>query len=134
MKETTKDNNGAISASKGEFSQDIICEEPPKKCFHHLNCILEAKWKERLKRTAILPLGKAEIEKYFQTVDAAADKVDPIVYWLGQQNNYTPELGCSRYCNPCHFCTHVERVFSTAGESTTEKCNRLTNKNLELEV
>ena len=84
MKETSEDNNGASSASEGTFSQDIVCEEPPKKRFHHLNRILEAKWKEGLKRTATLPLGKAEIEKYFLTVDAAAEKVDPIVYWTSQ--------------------------------------------------
>ena len=81
--ETAEDNNGASSASEGKFSQDIVCEEPPKKCFH-FNRILEAKWKEGLKRTATLPLGKAEIEKYFLTVDAAAEKVDPIVYWTSQ--------------------------------------------------
>ena len=82
--ETAEDNNGASSASEGKFSQDIVCEEPPKKRFHHLNHILEAKWKEGLKRTATLPSGKAEIEKYFLTVDAAAEKVDPIVYWTSQ--------------------------------------------------
>ena len=62
LKETAKDNNGSSSASEGEFSLDIICEEPPKKRFHHLNRILEAKWKEGLKRTATLPPRKAEIE------------------------------------------------------------------------
>ena len=43
LKETAEDNNGASSANEGEFSQDIVCEEPPKKRFHHLNRILEAK-------------------------------------------------------------------------------------------
>ena len=106
LKETAKDNSGATSASEGEFSQDIICEEPPAKCFHPF-------WrlngrKEGLKRTATLPLGKAEIEKYLLTVDVAADKVDLLVYRLGQQNNRSllSLLRCSRYSgNPCHFCT-----------------------------
>ena len=87
LKETAKDNNGAISASEGEFSQGIICEEPPKKCFHPFRRLNGRR--EGLKRTATLPLGKAEIEKYFLTVDVAADEVDLLVYWLGQQNNHS---------------------------------------------
>ena len=135
MKETAKDNNGSSSASEGEFSQDIICEEPPKKRFHHLNRILEAKWKEGLKRTATLPPGKAEIEKYFLTVDAAADKVDPIVYWTGQQHNYPllSSIALDILAIPATSAP-VEQVFSTAGESTAGKRNRLSDKNLEREV
>ena len=55
LKNMAEGNNGASSASESEFTQDITYEEPPKKRFHHLNRIQEAKWKEGLKRTARLP-------------------------------------------------------------------------------
>jgi len=44
---------------------------------------LEAKWKEGLKKTASLPPGKAEIERYFHSVESLEDKADPLMYWIG---------------------------------------------------
>ena len=75
--------------------------------------------REGLKRTATLPLGKAEIEKYFLTVDVAADEVDLLVYWLGQQNNrYLLDiLVIPATSGP------VEHVISTADESMAGKRN-----------
>lgn len=53
-----------------------------------------------------IPVEKAEVEWYFQTVESA---VDPIGYWVSHEQNYIPtQLSCSGYTNnPSHFCTHI---------------------------
>ena len=63
------------------------------------------------------------------------DNTDPIEYWLNQQVTYPllisvaiDILSIPRSSAP------VERVFSTAGDSTIGKRNRLSDHNLEQEV
>ena len=56
LKQEARGKNGNSSASEGEsmspplYTETIECEEPPKKSFHHLHSILQANWKEGLKK------------------------------------------------------------------------------------
>ena len=89
-------------------------------------------WKESKSK---LPPGKVEVERYFESTDCLADNADPIEYWLNHQTTYPllslvaiDTLSISGSSAP------VERVFSTAGDSTIRKRNRLSDHNLEQEV
>ena len=91
-REAAREKNGASSSTENEStSHDIIvqdCEEPPTKRFRHLNRILEEKWKEGLRKTSAIPVEKAEVERYFQAVESAVEKVDPIVFWISHEEKY----------------------------------------------
>lgn len=91
--------------------------------------------KEGLRQTSSLPPGKAEVERYFQSVESAAEKVDPLTYWIDQEDQYPllSAVAVDILAIPATSAP-VERVFSTAGESTVGKRNRLSDKNLECEV
>ena len=139
LKEAAREKNDASSSSENELtSHDIIvqdCEEPPTKRFRHLNRILEEKWKEGLRKTSAIPLEKAEVERYFQTVESVVEKVDPITYWISHEKNYPllSSVAVDILTIPASSAP-IERVFSTAGESTAGKRNRLSDRNLECEI
>lgn len=63
------------------------------------------------------------------------DFADPIQYWIGQQANYPliSPVAIDLLMIPGSSAP-VERVLSTAGDSTIGKRNRLSNHNLEREV
>ena len=78
--------------------------------------------KEGLRQTSSLPPGKAEVERYFQSVESAAEKVDPLTYWIDQEDQYPllSAVAVDILAIPATSAP-VERVFSTAGESTVGK-------------
>ena len=110
-------------------------EKPPSKRFKHLNRILEAKRHEGLQKASTFSLEKAEVERYFQTVETAAEKVDPIEFWISQEQKYPSlsSLAVDILSIPGSSAP-VERIFSIAGEATTGKRNCLFDKNLECEI
>ena len=99
---------------------EVASEEPPTKRFRHLNKVLERRRKESLKRNSKLPLGKVEVDRYFEPL---AEEADPFEYWLSHQESY-PLLTSIASSIP-EASAPVERVFSNAGESTMGKRNRL---------
>lgn len=66
-----------------------------------------------------------------------ADSVDPLTYWEDEQNHQRfpllSALALDLLCMPASSAP-IERVFSTAGESSVGKRNRLSDLNLEREV
>ena len=92
-----KDKNGSTCSStcEGEYSPNDIStkavEEPPVKRFHHLDRLLKQKWQEGVKKTASLPPGKAQFERYFQSVVTLGDHVDPLAFWVDREQSY-PQL------------------------------------------
>lgn len=141
LKERAKEKNGCSTSSASESEAQPITVEgegddgPPTKRFRHLNRILEARFKEGLKKRSTLPSEEIEINHYFQSIEPISEKVDPLVFWLEQQQSYpkiTP-LALDVLCIPASSAA-VERVFSTAGISTKGQRNRLSDKNLENEV
>ena len=79
--------------------------------------------------------GHAEVERYISSVDTLAECVDPLTYWENQVQEY-PLISSVALdiLTILASSAPIERVFSTAGESTTGKQNRLADSNLEREV
>ena len=126
------------SSSEGESpSQDILCEyQPPaKKRFHHLESVIQQKWKETLKQTSKQSPGQIELNHYLTTLESARENVDVLQYWVDLQLQY-PLLSIFAWgvlVIPA-LSAPVERIFSTAGEACVGRRNRLTDSNLETEV
>ena len=76
-----------------------------------------------------------EVTRYFETVESLADSVDLLEYWESQSHEYPliSAVAVDILAIPATSAP-VERVFSSAGESTAGKRNRLSDKNLEREV
>ena len=132
---TTFDELESTSSSgEGSPSHTIsTIAEPPAKCFRHLDKVLQMIWKEQVKKKSKLPPGKVEVD--FESTDSLADNTDPIEYWLNQQVTYPllSSVAIDILCIPGSSAP-VERVFSTADDSTIGKRNRLSDHNLEWEV
>ena len=97
--------------------------------------MIEQKWKEGLKRSAALPPGRAEIERYFTTIESAAEGVDPLEYWVDLKSTLPllSKVAVDMLVIPASS-TPIERVFSTAGETSIGRRNRLSDSNLEREI
>ena len=137
-----KDYNGGNSSGSSSVHSDSPavhqeeCENPlPKKRsrFSHLTKVLEAKVKEGLETKH--PHGELELTKYMDVVHSVPDEDDPLSFWVEHQDTYPnlSSLATDILCVPASSAP-VERVFSTAGEATSAKRNRLADKNLEREV
>lgn len=107
---------------------------PPEKRFKHLDKVLQQRIKEGLEKSSQLPPGKEEVERYCSSVVTMPEKEDPIKFWIENESHY-PLLSITAtdlLCIPASSAP-VERLFSTTGESTSGKRNRLSDKNLERE-
>ena len=93
------------------------------------NCV-----REKRKR-AKQPRGEQELEPYMESLPSLGDDTDPLVFWVEQKDFYPllSALAADTKSIPGSS-VPVERIFSTAGEATTGKHNRLSHKNLEREV
>ena len=91
--------------------------------------------KEGLKKKAKLPHGQAEVDRYFDSFEPLREEADPFTFWMEQASVYPllSSVAIDVLSIPASSAP-VERVFSTAGESTTGKRNRLSDHNLEREV
>ena len=96
--------------------------EPPTQKFRHLNKVLEQKWKEGLQRISKNPPGQVEVTRYFEAIESLGDSVDPLEYWKSQSHEYPliSAVAVDILAIPATSAP-VERVFSSAGESTTGK-------------
>ena len=132
-----KNNSDASSSSSSAASFPVHLDEgsePPKKHFHHLSKVLEARLKEG--RTPKSPLGELELAQYLQAIHSYSEDYDPLDFWINEMKMYPllSSLAFDILSIPASSAP-IERVFSTAGEATSGKRNRLTDKNLvECEV
>ena len=108
---------------------------PASKRFKHLGRVLELRIKEGIQKASTLPPGKVEIEHYFSSVATLSEKEDPLTFWINNESTYPllSQLAIDLLCIPASSAP-VERTFSTAGESTCGRRNRLSDKNLEREI
>ena len=131
------DDPSSSSESDSPKHENTYESEPPpkKKRFRHLETVIEQRWKEGLKKSAALPPGRAEIERYFTTVESATDAVDPLEYWIEIQSRYPllSKVAVDILVIPVSSAP-IERVFSTAGEACIGRRNRLADSNFEREV
>lgn len=133
-----KDVNGGSTGSSSSSctaSPSRESDEPPKKRFCHLSKVLEQKFKEDLKRAATAPPGEQELEQYLHSVHPIEEHFDPLYFWVEEEKNYPllSLIALDILVIPASSAP-VERAFSTAGESTSGKRNRLASKNLEREI
>ena len=119
----------SASSSEGDSPrQDISYEyQPPaKKRFHHLESVIQQKWKETLKRSSKQPPGQIELDHYLTTLESARKKVDVLQYWVDLQLQYPllSKIGTVDVLVIPASSTPVKRVFSTAGEACIGRRNR----------
>jgi len=114
-------------------ANDNSSDEPPSKLPKLLSIVallLEEKRKEQQSASCLnLPAEEKEIQKYSKERFNEHTDGDPLNFWKGT-------IGPSA-CDILHVPAStalVERVFSTSGESTLGKRNRLIDYNLEREV
>ena len=75
----------------------------------------------------------AEVEAYFSSTETLDEEENPMLYWIGKNYKSLSLLALDILVIPASSAP-VERVFSTAGECTSTKRNRLLASNLEVEV
>ena len=129
------DNGSGSSASSttASPSQDDT-DEPPMKKFCHLSRLLEEKWKEGVKKASRQPAWEAEMERYMKAVHRVQQHDDAVTFWTNEDmmRNY-PLLSVvvvDLLIIPGSSAP-VERTFSTAGDASSGKRNRLSDTNLE---
>ena len=86
-------------------------------------------------KTPLSPIGNEEIVRYLESCLNVDEKVDPVEFWIENEKTY-PSLApvaCDLLIIPASSAL-IERVFSTAGQITSGKRNRLNDRNLEREV
>ena len=124
-------NSSSVHSASSSSCQEL--EEPPpkkKSWFSHLSKVLEEKVKESLQRASKRPHGGLdELEQYLEKVQTYPDDVESLQFWAEHREMY-PALS-SVAVDILSTSAPVEGVFSTAGNATTGKRNRLSDKNLE---
>ena len=137
MKEANGDSSASSACSGSPSSHQESEDAPPKKKsrFSHLSKVLEEKVKEGLKKASKQPPGGLQLEQYLENVHTFPDEKDPLEFWIENREAYPTlsSVAVDILSIPCSSAP-VERVFSTAGNATTGKRNRLTDQNLEREV
>ena len=134
-------SNGAQSDSQssGQSSPVTVQEEGPsrkRQRFSYLSRVIEDKVRQGKQKASKQPLGRQELERYLESMPSSSDDDDdPLAFWVGQKELY-PLLSTLAMDIMCvtGSSAPVERAFSTAGEATTGKRNRLASKNLEREI
>lgn len=110
-------------------------EPPPEKRFKHLGAILERKQDDISRNTNRKSKWRTELEHFNSISTRLSEDEDPINFWVANESTY-PILSnvCVDLLSIPASSAPVERTFSTAGESTLGKRNRLSGKNLEREI
>ena len=88
-----------------------------------------------MKKTSHQRPGELELQRYLATFSPVPNQTDPVVFWMEQEKNYPllSAIAVDTLVIPGSS-VPIERVFSTAGNATIGKRNRLADKNLEREV
>ena len=73
--------------------------------------------------------------KHLKQVAEGDMKLDPFNYWLQRETSFPnlTQVACEILSTPASTAP-VKRIFSTGGEATRRKRNRLSDKNLENEI
>jgi len=96
--------------------------------------LIEEKKKQSNSISSSLSSEEKEVERYSNDSFNTELDEDPFNFWNTIKDYpIIAPVACDILCVPPSTAP-VERVFSTSGESTSGKCNRLTDNNLEREV
>ena len=131
--------NGESSASSATSPTDSPAHEessgePPMKKFHHLSRLLEEKWREGVKKASKQPAWEQQLQNYLSLVHQVKQQDDPIEFWTREEvlRDYpqVAVIAIDLLIIPGSSAP-IERTFSTAGDASSGKRNRLADKNLE---
>ena len=131
--------NGCSDSQSSGRSSPAPQEEggPVKKRqhFNHLSKVLEDKKRQGKEKAAKQPHGEQELAHYVESMPSIDDDDDPLSFWVEQKDLYPLlfSLAVDIMSIPGSSAP-VERIFSTAGDATIGKRNRLAHTNLEREV
>lgn len=107
------------------------------KKFHHLSRLLEEKWREGVKKASKQPVWEQQLQNYLTMVHQVKQQDDPIEFWTREEvlRDYpqVAVIAIDLLIIPGSSAP-IERTFSTAGDASSGKRNRLADKNLEREV
>jgi hypothetical protein len=144
--ENVTDNDSYTALEEGGRYELQDCEdtEPPVKRFKHLSRVsnlLESQRKDETSQTTSqgdLTAEELEIQNYTKYRPSKEDfKLDPLEYWVDtDRRKQYPKLAliaCDLLATPTSTAP-VERIFSSAGETSKGKRNRLSEKNVERET
>ena len=135
LKEQSESSGSSSNATQSPRSPVPEEEEPSTKRFCHLSRIIEQKLKEDVRKVSKRPPGEQEIEQYLSSGVSLQPNDDPISFWIEHEKKF-PLLSpfAIDVLSIPGSSAPIERIFSTAGESSSGKRNRLMDKNLEREV
>ena len=103
--------------------------------FRYLPSILSEQRKEQAHSRSTSPLmtlQQEELDNYLSTTVQVDERLDPVQFGISSEQTYPhiAPLACDLLTIPASSAP-VERTFSTAGEVTSGKRNRLSDKSLE---
>lgn len=124
LKDQSGSESSGTSTPRSPATTSRGVEEPPPKRLCHLAKLLKQRNPE-----------EHELEQYLTSIPSLEDGVDPVMHWVEQENMYPllAPLSIDLLTIPGSSAP-IERTFSTAGESSGGKRNRLSDVNLEREV
>ena len=130
------EDDDATYVPEVEIPVDEVQEsEPPSKrprLLSRVALLLKEKQKDKGKNTC--SSEEKEIERYNQEQFDVKLEDDPLHFWANTKDfPAIASVACDVLCTPASTAP-IERVFSTSGESTSGKRNRLADYNLEREV
>ena len=135
---TSKEEASSSSAAESvsDHNADDASAEPPSKKMRWAMELIEQRRKETVSRKSKKnPPGQQQLKKYVSKIATMKRVGDPIKYWVDRRNKYPQLAGVAiDYLTIPASSTPAERAFSTAGESTSGRRNRLEGKNLETEI
>ena len=114
-------------------------EELPMKCFKHLDRVsklLERELSDQEDDMTQISMQEHQINDYMKSKTSKEGKrLDPYDYWIKKKNDYPciSQVACEILATPASTAL-VERIFSSGGEVTRGKRNRLADKHLEREI
>ena len=131
MKEATVSSTEPVIIDEiTDNSESSNIEEPPLKCYKHLDCFAELLHRKETEEVCSQENTEEELETYKKSKPDTADvKLDPILFWV---NHSATPVACD-ICTPASAAP-IERTFSMSGEATNGRRNRLMDYHLERET
>ena len=120
-------------ASDGDTSMMEPPYKRPRKELLHIDRVLQQKATEKKTAQRNPKLPEIQLDGYIESTDGVIVKEDPIAFWLKSSHTILAPFAIDILLAPSSSAA-VERTFSTAGEATIGRRNRLMKENLEKEI
>lgn len=131
------ENAGVVAEAERVSEETDTADEPAFKRFRYLSSIVSEKLRQASSQPRSPPLipGQDDLEKYLNDEVRLSEDNEPLDYWRDNELKYPTlsALASDLLVIPASSAP-VERTFSTAGQISSGKRNRLTDANLEREI